>query len=755
MLNKTAGRRLLLASSALIALSAIPGNLAWAQDNETDETLTVGKVIVTATRREEDAQKVPIAVSSISSEQLENSLIHDTNSLQKVAPSLIVTVSNSETTGGVLRIRGVGTAGQNPGLESAVGAFVDGVYRARPGQALNDLLDIKQIDVLRGPQGTLFGKNTSAGAIVVTTNEPEFEWGGSILAGFGNYGQQRYMGVVTGPIVEDKLAFRLAGVVNRRDGFVTDVNTGADYNDRDRYTLRGQLLATPSEDLSLRLIVDYTEKDEICCASPYVVNGIRAPIIESLGGTVFEPTREDDLVVALNTAPTSNIEDFGISAHADWDLGFGMLKVIASTRNFIATRNVDVDGMDLDLANLVNDRAKNRLDTIEATLQGTNGAVDWLVGAYAYEDTYNNPSSQLMGSDLGAFIQGFYPLPIANLYQAGDGDLARRFYQDNTGWSLFTHNEISLTDRLTATIGLRYLEEDKDGGGMFTVQATPACTSPLVIPALRVICPVPDYEASYSDDALTYTGALTYEFTPDIVGYTAYSKGYKSGGISLNRDAGTLSTQTFRPEESNNYEIGLKTEWLDDRLMVNVTGFRLEFTDYQSPMFTGTETILSNQGSLLSQGIELETRYRPMSNLSLNAATTFADTQYGDDVANTNLAGKQLNGAPKWTVQLGGSYDRRLNENLTFFASANARYQSGTNTGGNLDPLKYQDGYTLVDARLGFRFPNQKAAITLWGKNLTDERYSMIIYDSVFQTGSLQAFLGDPRTWGIEFSKQF
>jgi len=750
-------RTLLLTGTAAVAAFAMGYGPASAEDESSGNTgeLRADTVIVTATRRDEDAQKVPVAVTALSDSQIEDSLIRDTNSLQQLASSLVVTVSNSETTGGVIRIRGVGTAGQNPGLESAVGAFVDGVYRSRPGLVLNDLLDVKQVEVLRGPQGTLFGKNTSAGAIVITTNEPEFEWGGRVLAGIGDNGQQRLMGVVTGPIIADKLAFRLSAVTNKRDGFVKDVNTGARYNDRDRYSIRGQLLAKPNDDVSLRMIVDYIEKDETCCAAPYVRNGVRAPLIASLGGTVFDPTQEDDFKVAMTSPPQSDAKEFGVSGHLNWNLDFATLKVIASTRSFLATRNTDVDGTDLDLANQFNERTKDRLDTLEATLQGTNGRLDWLGGAYLFNTSFNNPQTQVMGADLGRFIGGFFPRPVASLYQAGDGDLLRRFYQDGNGWSIFTHNTINLTDKLKATVGLRYLEEDKDGGGEFIVQEAASCSSPLVPAALRIFCAVPDYKTSFKDNATTYTTSLSYQFTPDVMGYVSYSKGYKAGGINLNRTAGTLSSQTFLPEKSDNYEAGVKTQWLDDSVLVNLTAFRLKFTDYQRNVFTGTETLLSNQGEVVSQGVELETRFRPIEGLDINASSTFADTQYASDISDTTLAGRQLNSAPKWTVQLGGSYERPVNDNVTFFLSSNGRYQSGVVTGGDLDPLKRQDGYTLVDGRMGLRFAQQDADISLWSTNITDERYKVVVFNSVLQSGSLQAYMGDPRAWGVEVSKRF
>lgn len=739
-----------------VSLAVCLPAFAQVQESPEETELRAETVIVSATRREADAQTIPVAVTAVSEQDIVNAGIRDTTGLQQLAPSLVVTVSNSETTGGVIRIRGVGTAGQNPGLEGAVGAFVDGVYRSRPGLALNDLLDVQQVEVLRGPQGTLFGKNTSAGAIVITTRKPEFEFGGEVMAGLGSDGQQRLMGVITGPVVADRLAFRLSGLVNRRDGYIEDVNSGADYNDRDRYSLRAQLLAEPTENLSLRLIADYIEKDEVCCAAPYVRNGTRGALITSLGGTVFDPTREDDLVVAINTVPRSEVEEAGLSGHLDWALPLGQLKIIASTRTFNSARDSDVDNTDLDLANINNDVTKDRLNTLEATLQGETGRIDWLVGAYAFESTLNNPQTQVMGSDLGAFLGGVLNRPaVIPLYREGDGDLLRRFYQEGDGWSVFTHNTISLTDALKLTLGVRYLEESKTGGGQFVTQLAPSCTSPLVPAAARVYCATRDYEAEFSDSALTYTAAVSYQLTSNLMGYGSFSKGYKAGGISLDRDAGNRSSQTFLPEESENYELGLRTEWFDNRVRANLTAFRIEFTDFQRNVFTGTETLLSNQGEVISQGVEFESRFQVSQALNINASVTYADTQYGEDVSDAAIAGRRLNAAPMWTGQLGGSYSRPLTDDLTFFLSGAARYQSATVTGADLDPLKRQEGYTLVNGRIGLALEAHDAEIALWGSNLLDESYRVITFNAALQPGSLAAFMGEPRAWGVEVSKRF
>ncbi len=288
-------------TTALVALCASCGfsSFALAQSGSTGQAAPAPAdgtetIIVTATRRAESVQKVPISITAVSGETLREAAIRDTQGLQALAPSLVITVSNSETTGGVVRIRGVGTAGQNSGLEPTVGVFLDGVYLPRSGIALNELVDVERVEILRGPQGTLFGKNTTAGAITIATKKPEFDFEAEVFAGAGSLGSKRGGFSITGPVIDDRLALRLSGSVNQRDGYVEDVKLNQKLNSRDRWLLRGQALWTPTDKVTLRLIADRSQKDDICCAAPYVLNGVRAATISSLGGTVFNPTREAD-----------------------------------------------------------------------------------------------------------------------------------------------------------------------------------------------------------------------------------------------------------------------------------------------------------------------------------------------------------------------------------------------------------------------------------------------------------------------------
>ncbi|MGL6042696.1 MAG: TonB-dependent receptor, partial [Sandaracinobacteroides sp.] len=257
-------RSVLLASVALFAATPI-----FAQTASTDNELNQGDIIVTATKRAQALSDVPIAVSAISAVSLQNSGASDIRQLNQLSPSLLVSSTSSETSGGVARIRGIGTVGDNAGLESSVAVFIDGVYRSRTGSGLTELGELERIEVLRGPQGTLFGRNASAGLINVVTAKPKFETGGNAELSYGNYNYWRVGGGFTGAIVENVLAARVDGVYSKRNGFITDVISGDDVNDRDRWLLRGQLLYTPNDDIEIRLIGDYAKRQESCCASTF------------------------------------------------------------------------------------------------------------------------------------------------------------------------------------------------------------------------------------------------------------------------------------------------------------------------------------------------------------------------------------------------------------------------------------------------------------------------------------------------------
>ena len=372
---------------------------AGAVDNQAVEQQPAdsGDIIVTATRRNEALSDIPLAVSAITAESLENTGASDIRQMQQVSPSLLVTSTQSEAGASTARIRGIGTVGDNPGLESSVGVFIDGVYRSRTGAGLTELGPIDRVEVLRGPQGTLFGRNTSAGLISIITAKPRFQTSVQGQLDIGNYNMRRIELGLTGPL-SDTIAARVDGVYLKRDGFVEDLISGRDVNNRDRWLLRGQVLFQPNDDFSLRLIGDYSKRDEECCAAPYLpasdftaANGREPstfkPLMENIGAIVPDDPFDRKVVISPGRSYRGDVKDWGVSAEGVYDFGGAELTSITAYRDNDLVRGTDVDYSNLDLVYRPDDgTAFNRFKTFsqELRLQGEalGGKLDWLIGGY-------------------------------------------------------------------------------------------------------------------------------------------------------------------------------------------------------------------------------------------------------------------------------------------------------------------------------------------------------------------------------------
>ncbi|WP_264593806.1 MULTISPECIES: TonB-dependent receptor [unclassified Sphingobium] len=426
----------LIASASVAALLCALATPAFAQDAsdataQSGDESNMGEIIVTATRRASPLSDVPIAVSAVTAQSLQNSGANDIRQLNQLAPSLLVSSTGSEANGAA-RIRGVGTVGDNPGLESSVAVFIDGVYRSRTGAGLTDLGEIERVEVLRGPQGTLFGRNASAGLLNIVSKAPEFQWGGSAEASFGNYEAWRLAGRITGPLSET-IAASIDGVYSRRDGFLNIVDgSGAkigDTNDRNRYFLRGQLLFEPSDALSVRLIGDYTNRDESCCGAVYIDTGEevgssptnytqnatnRIVTILSALGTRFPngptPYAQNPYQRNISITPgrdyVSKLEDWGLSGEINYDFGNAKLTSITAYRDYKSSDYGDYDYSTADL--LYRDPGtfrQFRTFTQELRLQGSalGGMLDWLVGGYYANEKLTLRDNIRFGADYGRF----------------------------------------------------------------------------------------------------------------------------------------------------------------------------------------------------------------------------------------------------------------------------------------------------------------------------------------------------------------
>ena len=421
-----------LAAFALASIGAVP---AFAQDAasaapQAAEEQDANAIIVTATRRNEALSDVPIAISAVSGDALQRSGATDLRSLNQVAPSLNIAGATSESNF-TARIRGIGTVGENPGLESSVALFIDGVYRSRTGVGLTELGEIDRVEILRGPQGTLAGRNASAGLINVITKKPSYNFGGYAAGTYGNYNFYRLEGGVTGPIVADKVAAKLEGIYMKRNGYIKQVTPGQpDINDRDRYLIRGQLMFDPTPDFSLRLIGDYGSHNENCCGALFL-NPIRnlsrasaagsgasnvvsspntlAPLLQSIGANYQFAPIDQKFTRRTATTPgfpyTADSKDYGFSAEANWDLGGAKLTSISAYRNYHFIAGSDADYNVLDLLHVADQDRRFKTFTQELRLQGTafNNRLDWLVGAYYADEKLSSEQNTQYGSDYEKF----------------------------------------------------------------------------------------------------------------------------------------------------------------------------------------------------------------------------------------------------------------------------------------------------------------------------------------------------------------
>ncbi len=482
-------RNFLLGATMLCAAAA-PA-FAFAQDvAPADEAVANeeqdygGAIIVTASKRAKTLQDTPIAVSVTSAAQIENAQIRDLIDLQSAVPSLRVSQLQSSANTNFI-IRGFGNGANNAGIEPSVGVFIDGVYRSRSAAQIGDLPNVERIEVLRGPQSTLFGKNASAGVISIVTQKPQYEFGGSIEATYGNYDAMTVKGDITGPIGET-VAFAIGGNFNRRDGYAYDVNLDTDVNDRNRWGVRGQLLFEPTDALSIRLIGDYDKIDENCCIAANVIAGPTIAITNAIvGGPSVDANNPFSYNVYNNFLSSNRIENYGGSAQIDYDLGRLALTSITAYRQVRADTNQDSD---FTSADLIGENSQGLgIDTFTQEVRLTSdfdGPVNFLLGGYYFHENIDQKNDIRFGTDFrpygNALIQaasgGALSVPMlettfgalegdptkyaGTFFRAGDG-LDEAYRLKDRAWSIFGTVDFELTDRLTLTAGANYTQDRK------------------------------------------------------------------------------------------------------------------------------------------------------------------------------------------------------------------------------------------------------------------------------------------------------
>ncbi len=573
-------------------------------DQELTDAIAAGNlIIVTASKRETTLQETPISVSVTSGETLERAQIRDLGDLQTVAPSLRVnTLQSSANTNFV--IRGFGNGANNAGIEPSVGVFIDGVYRSRSAAQIGDLANVQRIEVLRGPQSTLFGKNASAGVISVVTREPQFEFGGSVEATYGNFNQIVLKGDVTGPISET-IALSIDGNYNKRDGYVEVPNLGIDINNRDRYGVRAQALFEPSTDFKLRLIGDYSRIDEECCYAGNIVAGPTVPALFGVGGAIVPENLFGDTTF-LNIPPTNEIDSYGGSAQIDYNIGALTLTSISAYRELKADNLQDVDFSSADIVNQVTNQDITTFSQELRVASDFDGPLNFLIGGFYYKEDIEQDSQLVIGDDGRGFfslltgnpqtfngVEAGLGLPQGSIFSPGlltD----EQFTLDNEAYSIFGTVDFELFDGLILTGGLNYTNDKKDFtanltafdelaninlvdafiagalgtrdpaaiaafaaanpaqfGAIAAAAQNPAQNQLLALrpfqfqpPFLNIPNAVEDGRTR--DDKLTYTARIAYELNNNLNAYFTYATGYKASSINLSRDSRPLPSD-FTP----------------------------------------------------------------------------------------------------------------------------------------------------------------------------------------------------------------
>lgn len=764
--------------SALTLLLAL-GNLAslppvWGAEATSEaaaeKEVALDKVTVTARRREEDAQDVPTPITTLSGATLEQQKISKVQDLQQVLPSVNVAFTNARQSS--IAVRGIGNNPANDGMEGSAGVYLDNVYLGRPGMAVFDLLDIEQLELLRGPQGTLFGKNTTAGVLNISTRKPTFTPERSIEVSGGERGYFQGKGTVSGGLTET-LAGRLSAYRTRDDGFIKNTYNGDNLNGGEREGVRGQLLFEPNDDFNLRWIGDYNAEDS--SVGTVVLYGAPQRYWDRAALVGGSPHRNpDDHKVNINGRQHISVHQGGSSVEANWNLNGGYTLTSISAYRYWHFTPANDDNLDASVLNNIGVETHDRQFSQEFRLASpTGGAMDYVLGAYIFNQNLGNKTSIDYGPQADLFFSGVNPGIFNNTYSKVNGKI------ETDSYALFGQATWHLTDKLDFTAGLRGTYEQKqakverfapDGGAVL----------PASLQSVRE-AQIGAYDSgdlslhSFSPSGLL---SLSYKFSDDLLGYASLSHGEKSGGVNLSiASAPALGADSLLvgPERANDAELGFKSTLFNDRLLFNANIFWTGIHGYQAttlvapPGSTLPISVLANAGSVRSRGLEFEATALPIRGLTLNFNGSYNDVTYlsfenapcpGEvstvsPNATCDLTGERVVGASKWIGNVNGEYAWQIDNGIKPYLDASYSYRSEAEGALDNSSLAKIDGYGLLNLAAGVRIElgDGELDTSIWVKNATDTDYYLSAFASY--NGSYNASVGQPRTAGVSLRYDF
>jgi len=731
------------------------------------------EVIVTAQKRAENIQEVPISITAFSGEFLEENGIQRVSQVAHITPNFSI-AGSTQPSNSRIQIRGIGAAGNNA-IEPSVGVFIDGVYYPRPGSTIGLLKDISSFEVLRGPQGTLFGRNTVAGAMNITTRNPSQETEGAIELGYGAYDLYEVGGSFNAAL-SDSVAGRIAFMYADRDGYGDNLLTGEEYGARDDLVVRGKLQFEVSDQLSVLVTADHAKINAEGIGSE-VLNATSNPVFEARNAALYgaSPVTDDSYDWKVNQVVNDDHEDeqSGVSVDINYEFANGtQLRSITAARTWEATYT---DG-DVNIAReLIPGTTDYDNETLSQELQLTSPGgetVDWLAGVYYYEEEYDIDLVRDAGEAFCApTIAAIAGPQFGAICLAGpqEGATTNAFTQELESLAVFGQATWNVNDALSTTLGLRWTDDEKDGDYVAVVNNLAAGLFAANENAVGM---------ERNDSKTTWFGNVSWNASDDLMLFATASTGYKSGGFN-SQSGGSVplgDRRIFSPEETTNYELGVKSTLLDGTMTANATLYRMDIDDFQDRAFDGLSFVVLNAGEVRQQGIEVDINWVPIEPLRIVAGMGYLDSEYLSfrtapglpGGPPQDLTGERRNFSPEWQTSVTADWTQPLGNGLQWFVGTSWSWLDEQNVGTscNNDPQAMQDAYSIVNARLGLRSAAGDWEIALFGNNLTEEDFCQTIFDQAFgapigavnpvnNTSVMRCNLGAPTTWALRGSYRF
>lgn len=720
------------------------------------------EVIVSAQKRDQSAQDVPIALSAFTADAIEQIGSPDFEGLQFFTPGLSVSGASGAFVSPY--IRGIGTNQTSVGTDPSIGVYQDGIYLARKGGALSDLLDVQRVEILKGPQGTLFGRNAVGGAISITTARPVDTFEAEVGLGLGNYGGRMARGMVNAPIT-DNVTLRATLQTRQRDGWQENVINGVDGDDRDRTTGRVKLLWDASETFAIEIGGQWNETDEIARFGESIEAGL--PVSELTRDRGDKKAVNDNINVLGDPAgseePTLPVFDRSMDLYwvsATWDLTPSLtLTSLSSYLEYETSAARDYDGTEFYIGNNLYNTAMNKTLSQEFRLSGTHERLDWFVGASYLQESYDMDFAVGFADFLG--LNGGLPFEE-------DSAVA----SDTDSYAVYGDATWRFTDRWSLTFGARYSYDDKtigyntplhdNGAAGLNGLGLVLATSAQFVNAQGLPDPAAaERSESWSD--FSPRVVFDYRVRDDVMLYAGVTRGYKSGGFNTYPTADQTPGPTFLqvvpeatrpvdPETTLNYEAGIKSQFLNDRLLLNASVYAVDYEDLQVQVIEDQVVTLANAGKASSNGLEFDMKFRLSQYLTLFANGAWMDTEYDRFFrSGVDYSGTPLRFSPDFSGTLGadGAVQFADGSGLRGFISIGYKDEH------NLDENFAIDSYTVVNARLTYRSADDAWQVALFGTNLGDEDFLVDYTEQTSAFGFTSAIRNEPRMYGAEITYRF